>query len=888
MSTLNLPLRLCLKGTLAEQPRPRGNHCPCGSVFKAPLAEQPRPRGTHCPCGSVFKAPAPYGLLSYTHFCLAPPLFHLTQTISFSGDWDGFYETVEAVARTAVQAPQKCPLDFEFTIDAANHNSSLLEEVGYDLSKFIDQHPSSTISYGSELRPLSHLEPLLHHHPLYDQFAKNHVHGIDYPLNDIEDEKRIENVKATIERGNHKAALEDEQRPHVTKGMLSDVQYGYGIPIPVDTILKIPGAEVYPINVQNQTTIDESGNIIPKKRVTHDLSHNRGSGESINQRVRDEELPEVIFGFALLRFLHLIHWLRWLHPNERILCNKIDIEKAYRRLHVKASIAVKSIAIWFLDKMWEGGYQKSEDQIAVMLTRLPFGSSPAPAEFCVTSETVFDLSNDLLYCEKWDPSILPSPYANLLPEPTRLSEDIPFGKAEEGDVKLDQDCKGGADGYIDDGACAVLDSADNWRMVRRAREAVGMALFLVFRPLAGLFEPIPRPDAASIRKLKAEGTLVELIIFLGWLIDTRRFTIALPIDKWKAWRSNIIILRDKRIVSYSELSSLIGRLNHVCFIIPDARHFMNNLRRMESIAKRNRGRKVKLSATTIEDINLWIEFLDSAKDGISINRIIFRKPTLITYSDSSEQGIGGYSPFTGIGWRYRFKEEEAKAFTLNCKEYIASAIDLAIQAEHDPNDCPFPCYLNRSDSTSTVGWLRKSNHDPDERPIHNEIARFHARDIMSHDACNYSQHLPGKENVVTDSLSRDFHFSNEQIIAMLTSLHPNLSTSQITIIDLPQKHISWISSLAQKWPGQRELPKRLIPSEIAAGITGWDFAEGSNSAMTPIWNPSTHLENYASAVLSCMQCEEVTLGKSQSKETLPERPLTMWQRPSWRVVGSAP
>ena len=92
--------------------------------------------------------------------------------------------------------------------------------------------------------------------------------------------------------------------------------------------------------------------------------------------------------------------------------------------------------------------------------------------------------------------------------------------------------------------------------------AVGMALFLICRPLAGLFEPIPRPDAASIRKLKAEGTLVELIIFLGWLIDTRRFTIALPIDKWKAWRSNIIILRDKRIVSYSELSSLIGRLIH--------------------------------------------------------------------------------------------------------------------------------------------------------------------------------------------------------------------------------------------------------------------------------------------------------------------------------------
>ena len=317
---------------------------------------------------------------------------------------------------------------------------------------------------------------------------------------------------------------------------------------------------------------------------------------------------------------------------------------------------------------------------------------------------------------------------------------------------------------------------------------------------------------------------------------------------------------------------------------------MNNLRKMESIAKRKGA--VHPTRQTMEDMDLWLEFLKSAKEGISINRIVFRKPTLISYSDSCELGIGGFSPFTGIGWRYKFSEAEAKAFTLNLKEYIGAAVDTAMQSRNDPSTCPFPCYLNMSDSTSTVGWLKKSNHDPHEAPIHAEVARFQARTIMKINACTYSQHLPGKMNVVTDSLSRDFHLSNEQLISMLTSLHPSLSPTQIKIIDLPDDLTSWISSLAQRWPGERELPKERITSEIAAGIIGWDSSTESSSPTTPIWRTSTTPKRFESAVLSCMQCEEVTLGErdegSKSNQPLPDRPSIMWQRPLWKVVGAAP
>ena len=43
--------------------------------------------------------------------------------------------------------------------------------------------------------------------------------------------------------------------------------------------------------------------------------------------------------------------------------------------------------------------------------------------------------------------------------------------------------KGGAEGYIDNGTCAVLDTKEsNWRLLVREPQAVVMTLFLVFRP----------------------------------------------------------------------------------------------------------------------------------------------------------------------------------------------------------------------------------------------------------------------------------------------------------------------------------------------------------------------------------------------------------------------
>ena len=154
--------------------------------------------------------------------------------------------------------------------------------------------------------------------------------------------------------------------------MNEDVSLGYAIPITEECLLKLKHAELYPCGLQHQMTVNEQGEIIPKKRVTHDLSNRKKHGKSINQRVNEETLPPTRYGFALLRFLHLIHHIRKNHPKGRILMMKTDFDKAYRRLHTKAKIAAKCIAAWKTNETDENNDETKEQFIAAILTRLPF------------------------------------------------------------------------------------------------------------------------------------------------------------------------------------------------------------------------------------------------------------------------------------------------------------------------------------------------------------------------------------------------------------------------------------------------------------------------------------------------------------------------------------
>jgi hypothetical protein len=98
--------------------------------------------------------------------------------------------------------------------------------------------------------------------------------------------------------------------------MRSDVvDLGQGIVLTPDCIRQLKHAEVYPIGLQHQQTINEEGKFIPKKRISHNPSNKKNIGLSINQRVNKDLLPSVLYGSSLLRLIHLINNIRKNNPN---------------------------------------------------------------------------------------------------------------------------------------------------------------------------------------------------------------------------------------------------------------------------------------------------------------------------------------------------------------------------------------------------------------------------------------------------------------------------------------------------------------------------------------------------------------------------------------------
>jgi hypothetical protein len=137
-------------------------------------------------------------------------------------------------------------------------------------------------------------------------------------------------------------------------------------------------------------------------------------------------------------------------------------------------------------------------------------------------------------------------------------------------------------------------------------------------------DPIERDDVLSISKFLAEATPLAIKTILGWNVDMRRLLLSLPPDKERAWSDSIQAMHDKPSrVSYEQLDTLIGRLNHCDFLILQVRHFMGRIRTAKRGASKRRYARV--SSNVQLDLALWIAFLTSAGAGIDMNNLTFRQ-----------------------------------------------------------------------------------------------------------------------------------------------------------------------------------------------------------------------------------------------------------------------
>jgi hypothetical protein len=100
-----------------------------------------------------------------------------------------------------------------------------------------------------------------------------------------------------------------------------------------------------------------------------------------------------------------------------------------------ASAAAQSIAIF--------------GKIACITLRLTFGGSPNTPTWCLFSEIVTNLANEISLCEEWDSEVLPSPAQPVTPIPIMEPNDVPIGTACETAVRVPVGSTARTDGFTD-------------------------------------------------------------------------------------------------------------------------------------------------------------------------------------------------------------------------------------------------------------------------------------------------------------------------------------------------------------------------------------------------------------------------------------------------------
>jgi hypothetical protein len=312
------------------------------------------------------------------------------------------------------------------------------------------------------------------------------------------------------------------------------------------------------------------------------------------------------------------------------------------------------------------------------------------------------------------------------------------------------------------------------------------------------------------------------------------------------------------------------------------RHFLGCPYKALYRAKKTKWISLKISEKM--DLSLLQSFLDYAKEGISLNNIVFRRPTHIYRSDASEFGIRGYNLISGKAWRFEIPTDCHLQTTLNSLEFIACMITIWIDMLSGNIEYEL-CILSQTDSSTAAGWLRKSNFtDSGDEIVQMTTARHLANLTIQHKCCLYSQWFPGDENVVSDALSRDFHLSNTELSNMITTFTPKQVPFGIKIQEPAKEISSWLICLLQNQPAKEQWSKVPTRSSLYHGCATETTCLQSD-AMThtsKVFPEHNAIESWQHLLMHYKKEDLVLELTKPSKQIQSEPPWIMRHRPlSW-------
>ena len=242
---------------------------------------------------------------------------------------------------------------------------------------------------------------------------------------------------------------------------------------------------------------------------------------------------------------------------------------------------------------------------------------------------------------------------------------------------------------------------------------------------------------------KTEGPS-RTITFLGIQLDTIQMEARLPTDKLAKYTTNISQLAKQQTITLGSLKSVIGQLSFATSVIPSGRPFLRRLHNL-TIGKIKPSQQILLHRSAKLDLLMWSTFLANHNGKTIIRPLSAVTSTQIHLcADASKIGFGatyGKAWIAGT-WPSRWKQLHI-SFLEMLPIYVAITL--------------FASKLAHSSITfhsDNMGVVQIINKQTSKCPFIMQLIRPLILTLLSNNITLRSVHIPGKENILCDAISR--------------------------------------------------------------------------------------------------------------------------------------
>ena len=271
---------------------------------------------------------------------------------------------------------------------------------------------------------------------------------------------------------------------------------------------------------------------------------------------------------------------------------KFDVDSVFRRLLLAFDSMIKKI--FTLGTM------------AYLSLRLLFGATSSSNFWSVISEPMEDVMNHSM-----NHNILPNlalkshHFDSHYQDPRLLPSNIPFRPSFLLISSILPPSTQFINVYVEDFICTCLDKKVSSIPESRICYNIITNVFSLFfsHNTNQLPNGLLRSVALLIRKLSGDGTPSKIKKILGWIIDTRRMLISLPIEKYKTWKKEIEAILVNGSCSPKTLECIIGKLVRISRIIPGSQCFLKPI--LTSFYS-STSTTIKLTKNVLDDLKFWL------------------------------------------------------------------------------------------------------------------------------------------------------------------------------------------------------------------------------------------------------------------------------------------